>query len=166
MGIRFAHQFGNILNLIAGHHRMQQADLSPAVSADPVNSGYTVPILRHIGFNHLIRHGRGDLHGHTLIPVVEGIDGLCGNKLEQNRIACIFPAEHKPEYRNQYCIEYKHITPDGFALLIGNIQCHKIHASGGSIALQSDHCHNTVGKSPEDHIQQNILKQRGKIQNP
>ena len=158
MGICLVHQFCNILDLITGNNGVQQADFLAAVSADAVNPGNAMPVLCHIGFDDLIRFGRRNLHGHTLVPVIEGINGLCGNKLEQNGVTCILPAKHKPENRNQRCIKYKDITPDGLAFFIGNIQRHKIHASGGRVAFQCDHCHNTVRESSKDHVQQNIVK--------
>ena len=78
----------------------------------------------------------------------------------------MFPAAHETKNRNQRGIENKHVAPDGLSPPVGNIQRNEIHTAGGRIALEGDNRHDAVQKSPENHIEQNIVKQGLKIQHP
>ena len=67
--------------------------------------------------------------------MMEGGDHLCGDKLEQDRITCVFPSEHVSEDHEDAHISHKHVVPDGLSGLIGNIEGNKVGTAGGRVSL-------------------------------
>ena len=112
MGILRTHQLNDFRCLIGGYHCVQQIHLLMTVAAHCLYAGDPMTIFLHIGLHHLFRLPGGDLQGHSLIPVMERGDRSGGNKLEQNRISCINPSEHKTENTQKNYIPSKYLFPD------------------------------------------------------
>jgi hypothetical protein len=65
--------------------------------------------------HHLFWHLGGDLQRHPLKPVIKVIDGLGGDKLEQNGIPCVLPPKQHTENTQKPAVKDKHILPNGLA---------------------------------------------------
>ena len=82
MRILFPHQVDDIIHLIGGYHGVQQVHFPVAVASYGVHAGYTIPVRFLVSLNHTLCNVDADLVGGTIIPVIEGGNGLGGNKLE------------------------------------------------------------------------------------
>ena len=113
---------------------MEQIHFAVAVASHSVHTGYAVPVLFYVSLDHILRMGGGDLQGYPLIPVMEGGNGLGGDKLEQDGIPGIKPSEHIPENTQDDTVSCKHIFPYGPSCLIGNIQSNEVRAACGGVS--------------------------------
>lgn len=142
---------------------MEQIHFAVAVASHSVHTGYAVPVLFYVSLDHILRMGDGDLQGYPLIPVMEGGNGLGGDKQEQDGIPGIKPSEHIPENAQDNAVACKHILPNGFPGLVGHIKCNKVSAAGGGISAQCNGNGKPVQEAAEHHIQKHIVKQWFKV---
>ena len=71
MGIDMTHQMNNVLNLIGGDYRMQQAHLLAAVASVSVQNGDPVAVLAYIRLYYLVRVLRSYLERHPFVAMVK-----------------------------------------------------------------------------------------------
>ena len=84
----------------------------------------------NIGGHDLIGLARCDLQRHTVVAMIEAVDGLGRNKLEHDGVRRVVPAKHKAKDRQDKAVETKDDTPDGLARVVGDPQRDKVGAAG------------------------------------
>ena len=85
--------------------------------------------MSYVFLDHLFRLQGSDLQRYPLKPMMERRYGPGGNKLEQDGISCVNPAENQAENAQNHHIYPKHLLPDGAPRFVGYIQGDKIHAA-------------------------------------
>ena len=119
-----------------------------------------MPAPAHIGRHDLLCLLGGDLKRQPFVAVVEGLYRLCGDKLKQDGVACVQPAEQVAKDAQNTGVKHENIGPDGFSGLIGDIQRDKVRAAGGGVSLQGQHDADAHKEAAEHRAEQNIVKNR------
>ena len=117
---------------------MQQVHLFTAVSADDLGAANTMLKMVNIGGHDLVCLARCDLQRHTVVAMIEAVDGLGRNKLEHYGVRRVIPAKHKAKDRQDKAVETKDDTPDGLTRVVGDPQRDKVGAAGRCAGLKRD----------------------------
>ena len=136
--VDIADEFDDVLALVGGDDGVQQVHPVAAVSADHLGAADAVLEMVHICAHDLVGHTRGDLQCHTVVAMVEAVDGLGRDELEHDRVRRVIPAEHLAEYDQDEAVESEDRAPDRLARVIGHPQRDEVGAAGRSARLERD----------------------------
>ena len=150
----------HVLHLIGRDDGMQEAHFLAAVTPMPVHDGKTMPEIRNVRPDHLLRMLRSDLQRDPFITVIKGFDGLRVDELEKNCVASVFPIGNRAENENHADIENENVLPNPLADFVGHIKRDEIRAAGGGVAQKRQNGSHAVNGAPETDIEKHVIKKR------
>ena len=130
--------FGDRLDLIPSHNGVEHIAFMLFVASDPFKKrGIMVCIFPDL-FVDLIRFGGDDEQRLLLVTLVQGMQDLCGSKLEYDGIQRLIPTEQIPSDQKNNTVTCENVIPCLNAVLFREKDGDKIRAAAGGACIQAE----------------------------
>ena len=158
--VDMANQMDNVIGLIRRDDAHDIGHRRATVAAVGIEARGAMMKLAVVRGKHLLRARGHDLERHAFVATVERVDGLGGQKLEDDRIRRMLPAEDRAEDAQDDAVKHEHILPDGTASLVGDHEGNEVGSSSRGAAFQCDGDGQPVEYAAEQHAQDGVVEQR------